>query len=489
MTIRVFNTATGRKEEFVSREPGKVAMYVCGVTVYDHCHLGHARGAFLFDVIRRYLAGRGYRVHYVRNFTDVDDKIIKRAAELGISWRELADRFIAEYRVDMEKLGVRPADVEPKATDHIPEMLAIVEGLVNRGYAYPVDGDVYFRVRAWAPYGRLSGRTFEEMQAGARVEVDERKEDPMDFALWKSSKPGEPSWESPWGLGRPGWHIECSAMSQKHLGHGFDIHGGGKDLVFPHHENEIAQSEAWSGETFARYWMHNGFVNVDREKMSKSLGNFFTIREILDRYDAEAVRLFLLSTHYRNPIDFSDKALSDSVRSLSRFYLLQEEADRRLAADPSPPPEDAAPSPLRGEVAQLRTAFREAMDDDFNTALATGEVFRTASLVGQALREDLLPDDECRRTLHLFREIVGEIAPVLGVFGSDPADWRARLESRQEKARAALPVEEIEEQIRRRNQARKERDFARADAIRRELAERGILIQDGPGGTTWRPAT
>ena len=353
MTLRIFNTRTGRKEDFVPIAPPRVGMYVCGVTVYDLSHLGHGRGALVFDVVRRYLAYAGYRVTYVRNYTDIDDKIIKRAAERGVPWQELAETYIREYVVDMTALGVRPADIEPKATDHIREIVDLVAALVEKGKAYAVDGDVYFRIKAFPAYGELGHRDLEEMLAGARVEVDQRKEDPMDFALWKSSKPGEPWWESPWGPGRPGWHIECSAMAMKHLGPELDLHGGGKDLVFPHHENEIAQTEAVTGRPFVRIWMHNGFVNVNHEKMSKSLGNFFTIRDVLKKFDAEALRFFLLGTHYRSPIDFSDQQLEDATRTLDRIYRLIEEAGTLAAA--------AADGPRDGEAAAAVARPRRAL--------------------------------------------------------------------------------------------------------------------------------
>jgi len=310
--MRIYNTQTGKKEDFTPLEPGKVGIYTCGVTVYDVCHIGHARSAVVFDMIRQYLRYRGYDVKFIKNFTDIDDKIINRANERGIPWDELARMYTDKYYDDMGRLGVEPADVEPKATEHIPEIIGIVKGLVDKGMAYEVDGDVYFEISKFPEYGKLSGRRLEDMRAGARVDVDERKRDPMDFALWKASKPGEPSWESPWGPGRPGWHIECSAMSIKHLGETFDIHGGGADLVFPHHENELTQSEAFTGKPFVKYWVHNGFITVDKEKMSKSLGNFFTIEDILKKFEPEVVRLFLLHTHYRSPIEFSDKLLDET---------------------------------------------------------------------------------------------------------------------------------------------------------------------------------
>ena len=334
--IKVYNTLTGKKEEFIPLQPGKVTIYACGVTVYDFSHLGHARGAVAFDLIQRYFRRKGFEVKYVRNFTDVDDKIINRAKEEAITAAEVARKYIDAYQEDMKRLGVGRADVEPKATEHIAEMLEVIKGLLEKGHAYVIDGDVYFRVASFKEYGKLSKRNLEDLKAGARVEVDERKQDPLDFALWKASKPGEPAWNSPWGSGRPGWHIECTAMGFKHLGETFDIHAGGKDLIFPHHENEIAQSEAYSGKKFVNYWLHNGFVNINQEKMSKSLGNFFMIRDILNQYDAEVVRLFLLSTHYRSPIDFSDANLKDARAGLDRYYTMKESILKVLAGSAPP---------------------------------------------------------------------------------------------------------------------------------------------------------
>ncbi len=493
MPIRLFNTASGHKEEFVPLVPGRVGMYVCGVTVYDLSHLGHARGAVMFDVIRRYLAYRGYDVTYVRNFTDVDDKIIQRANERGEPSHVLAERFIREYVQDMNDLGVRPADIEPKATEHMPEIVGLCSRLVDAGHAYAVGGDVYFRVKSFAGYAKLSGRNLDDLMAGARVEVDERKEDPLDFALWKASKPGEPSWESPWGPGRPGWHIECSAMAMKHLGESIDIHGGGKDLVFPHHENEIAQSEAATGKPFARYWMHNGFVNVDKEKMSKSLGNFFTIRDILAKYDAEVVRLFLLSTHYRNPIDFSDQNLRDKEGSLARFYsFFQAEMEKwaEAAMEAVRPAGDPLLEQFDKELDDLKDDFESAMDDDFNTAMAVGRIFKSMNTLGEILEHPGLTDANRK---HLARRWLGMLGPsgsisaVLGVFNSTKDEWIVRIakltatETDDERAAIDARVEE-------RNRLRREKKWKEADAVRDALAAEGIVIKDGPEGTTWSRA-
>jgi cysteinyl-tRNA synthetase len=480
MTLRIFDTRTGRKEEFVPLAPPRVGMYACGVTVYDLSHLGHARGALVFDVVRRYLAFAGYEVRYVRNFTDIDDKIIKRAAERGLGWQELAELYIGEYVKDMAALGIRPADVEPKATEHIREIVDHVAGLVARGAAYVVDGDVYFRVKSFPAYGELGHRGLEDMLAGARVEVDERKEDPMDFALWKSSKPGEPWWESPWGRGRPGWHIECSAMAMKHLGEQLDIHGGGKDLAFPHHENEIAQTEALTGKPFVRIWMHNGFVNVNAEKMSKSLGNFFTIRDLLAKFDAEALRFFLLGTHYRSPIDFTDQQLADATRTLDRLYRLLAETGALAAASAEGRRDEEAAAAVAG----LEERFREAMDDDFNTAVAIGEIFKAARTVSGALARGGGLD---RATLTGFVAAVRRIGEVLGLFQSDPSDWAARLLAHEQDGLAdGVDAAWVEGKIAERAAARKARDFAVADRVRAELLERGVTLEDGSGGTTWR---
>ena len=354
-------------------------MYVCGVTVYDISHVGHARSAIAFDVIRRYLRFKGFEVRFVKNYTDVDDRIIRRANEQGVSAREISERYIAEDRADMASLGVLPPDVAPKATEHIPQMIALIEQLMGKGLAYAVDGDVYFEVQRFPAYGRLSGKNLDELLAGARVEVDERKRDPRDFALWKAAKPGEPSWPSPWGAGRPGWHIECSAMVMEHLGESIDIHGGGEDLIFPHHECEIAQSEGSTGRPFARFWVHNAFVNMGAEKMSKSLGNTLTIKEIVRRHDPEAIRLYLLGTHYRHPLEFGDERIGEAARALGRLRSLKEEAERIAAK--GPPASGGADAGLLDDVTAHRARFEAAMDDDFNTPQALGVLFDLARVL------------------------------------------------------------------------------------------------------------
>ena len=489
--IKLYNTLSGKKEEFVPIQPGTVLFYACGITVYDYSHLGHARGAVAFDVIRNYFTRKGYKVTYVRNFTDVDDKIINRAKQEGITAEDVAHKYIQAYHEDMKRLGVARADIEPKATEHVSEMVQIVKGLVEKGHAYPVDGDVYFRVASFSDYGKLSKRNLEDLKAGARVEIDERKTDPLDFALWKASKPGEPAWDSPWGPGRPGWHIECSAMSFKHLGETFDIHGGGKDLIFPHHENEIAQSEAYSGKKFVNYWLHNGFVNINQEKMSKSLGNFFTIRDILDQYDAEIVRLFLLSTHYRSPIDFSDANLKDARAGLDRFYTMKEGMVKYLAGKkaPSVKAEEVVAGtdrPLFEKIVNLPKAFDEAMDDDFNTAFAIGLIYDLVREVNKFLAEaGTKREDAAYIILSSAGNAFDTVGRTLGLFTRDPETWFS--ESRQAESKVTLSVERIEELIHQRNEARARKDWAEADRIRKVIDDGGVELFDRADGTVWKP--
>ncbi|MEK6692001.1 MAG: cysteine--tRNA ligase [Nitrospirota bacterium] len=482
--LRIYNTLTGKKEEFVPVKPGEVGMYVCGVTVYDYCHLGHARVSVVFDVIRRYLESKGLKVKYIRNFTDIDDKIINRAKEEAISAEEVAKRFTEEYYRDMDRLGVDRADVEPKATDHIGEIIEIVKGLIGRGYAYEAGGDVFFNVRKFEGYGRLSKRNIDEMMAGARVEINERKNNPLDFVLWKASKEGEPSWPSPWGRGRPGWHIECSAMSMKHLAETFDIHAGGKDLIFPHHENEIAQSEAYTGRPFVKLWMHNGFVNINQEKMSKSLGNFFTIREILNVYDPEVVRFFLLSTHYRSPIDFSDRNLEETEEALDRFYTMLGRANRFLAESKTGEEEeigDGAKSLMDG-ISLFRKGFDESMDDDFNTAQALGHIFELTRNINRFLDKEEKGKGGLK-VLRFAKDAIKEKGKILNLFLREPEEWFKAL--RRVNA-SELSEEEIFKRIKERNEARNNKDWREADRIRKDLEERGILLEDRPEGTVWR---
>jgi len=487
MALRIYNTLSAAKEEFVPIEPGKVSMYVCGVTVYDNCHIGHARANVAFDVVYRYLMHSGYDVTYVRNYTDIDDKIINRANTEGVPFNVISERYIQSFDEDMARLGLAQPTHQPKATEYVDEIIALVQNLVDKGAAYAVEGDVYFCVEKFPGYLKLSKRNLEEMQAGARIDVDERKRHPMDFALWKAAKPGEPFWSSPWGNGRPGWHIECSAMSMKLLGNTFDIHGGGKDLVFPHHENEIAQSEAASGQPFVRYWMHNGFVNINAEKMSKSLGNFFTIREVLDRYDSEVLRFFLLSAHYRSPIDFSDQNLADAEAGLDRIYsalaLLNEALETPSAAEATAAPSGDASLELQDKVSTLQQRFREAMDDDFNTALAIAHLFDLIRTLNRVLAEK--QPAASKELLRRVKREIDVIAGVLGVVTSIPEDYLARLKARK-SSQLPISVEEIEALVTERTAARKAKDFRRSDEIRNQLLEKGIELLDGPGGTEWK---
>jgi cysteinyl-tRNA synthetase len=480
--MRIYNTLSGRKEEFIPMTPGKVRMYVCGVTVYDYCHIGHARSAIVFDVIRRYICYKGFDVTFIKNFTDIDDKIINKSRQEGLPWDAIARKYTEEYYRDMDALGVGRADVEPRATEHIREMIGIIQGLIDRGYAYEVEGDVYFEVDRLQEYGKLSKRDREEMIAGARVEIDERKKNPMDFALWKRSKEGEPSWDSPWGAGRPGWHIECSAMSIKFLGESFDIHGGGADLIFPHHENEIAQSESFTGKPFARYWIHNGFITIDKEKMSKSLGNFFTIREILDKFDAEVVRLFLLSTHYRSPIEFSDEQLREAESSLERYYSTILRIHDFLGKDHARGGFLNAEKNFEEIVLRFRERFIEAMDDDFNTALALGHIFEFIRDANRFL--DGKPSGpEARELLHKTEKLLSEIGGVLNIFGRTPEEWYRSL---MVVKKIGLSEKEILEMIKQRREARQRKEWEMADRIRKELEEKGIILEDKADRTDWK---
>ncbi|MEK6684511.1 MAG: cysteine--tRNA ligase [Nitrospirota bacterium] len=477
--LKISNTLTGKKEPFRSRGTAgkikKVGMYVCGITVYDRCHLGHARSAVVFDVIRRYLEYKKYKVRYVKNFTDVDDKIILRAHKEGRLWIEVAETYIQAYHEDMARLGVPPADVEPRATEYIPEMIGLIQTLIKKKVAYVIDGNVYYRVKQFNGYGKLSKRDTEDLLAGARVEVDERKEDPLDFALWKASKPGEPTWESPWGPGRPGWHIECSAMSMALLGQTFDIHGGGKDLIFPHHENEIAQSEGATGKPFARYWVHNGFVNVNQEKMSKSLGNFFTIQEIFEKspwpeaVTAEVLRYFLVSTQYRSPIDFSDEALKSAKAGLDNFYRMFQKLDEPVATASLP-----RGRKLRVALKAFPKRFEAAMDDDFNTALAVSEMQQLRAAVNAVLDQGL-----SRPLSQAVQKLFRKHGAVLGLFSFSIGQW-----TRTKETGTAISAADVEQRLKERDDARHRKDWARADAIREQLADAGIILEDRPDGTT-----
>jgi cysteinyl-tRNA synthetase len=488
--IHLYNSMTQKKEEFIPLKENQVTMYVCGVTVYDHAHIGHARAAVIFDVIYRYLKYRGFKVTYVRNFTDVDDKIINRANQEGVSWREIAGTYIREYTADTQALGNESPTHEPLATEHIADMIKIITTLIEKGYAYELDGDVYFEVGKFGAYGKLSKKNLDEQMAGARVEADERKKDPRDFALWKKSKPGEPFWPSPWGEGRPGWHIECSAMSQKYLGETIDIHGGGRDLIFPHHENEIAQAEAASGKSFVRYWIHNGFVNINQEKMSKSLGNFFTIKDILKKYHPEVVRLFLLSHHYRSPVDFSAENMNDAKTGLERLYTTLAEVDTLLAEKDFPEVKEEGLSAfdkgLYEEVKNLLSQFEQAMDEDFNTALALGHVYNAVRALNRSLSDsEFKKTDSARSVVALARKAFSKIGTVLGVFQVKPPEFLAMLKN-QKLSDLDITVDEIEKLIEERNQARREKNWKRADEIRDSLLKKNIILEDGRGKTTWK---
>jgi cysteinyl-tRNA synthetase len=482
IAMRIHNTMTGKKEEFEPLAPGKVNMYVCGITAYDVCHIGHARSAIVFDMMRQHLKYKGLEVKFIKNFTDIDDKIINRARELDLPWDDVAEKYISEYREDMRRLKVAPADVEPRATEYIAEMIEIIKGLIDKGFSYELEGDVYFEVNKFAEYGKLSGRSLDEMQAGARVEVDERKRNPMDFALWKSSKEGEPAWESPWGPGRPGWHIECSAMSLKLLGETFDIHGGGADLVFPHHENELTQSEAYTGKQFVRSWVHNGFITVDKEKMSKSLGNFFTIKEILEQFEPEVVRFFLLQTHYRSPIEFSDAQLREMEATLDRYYVTVLRINDFLAAPVGKKDKTQGAEELEKILSSYRARFVEAMDDDFNTALAIGHMFELVREVNRFL--DGKPSGrKARELVEQTLALLKETGSVLRLFERTPAEWYASL---MDVKHIGLTPDDIETLIQKRQEARKQKDWAEADRIRDSLDEKGIILEDKTTGTVWR---
>ncbi len=479
--IKVYNTMSGEKEDFVPLVHGKVNMYVCGITAYDVCHLGHARSAVVFDIIKRYLRYRGYEVTHARNITDIDDKIIARAAKENISTEEVARKYTAEYYRDMGLLGVSRADIEPNATDHITEMVHTIQGLVDKGYAYPVDGDVYFEVSKFSGYGKLSKKKVDDLLSGARVDVDERKKSPLDFALWKASKEGEPFWESPWGEGRPGWHIECTAMSSKYFGESFDIHGGGADLIFPHHENEIAQSEAYSGKPFVKYWMHNGFITVDKEKMSKSLGNFFTIKEILDKYEPEVVRYFLLSAHYRSPIEFSDVQLNEAELSIDRYYTTVMRINDFIEFSGAIE-KISSLAELEELLSSFKDKFHNAMNDDFNTALALGYIFELIREVNKFL--DSKPSGQEARELVLrTRDSLAEIGGVLNIFNKTPKEWYSSL---MKVKNIDLSESDLHERIKARQKAREKKDWTASDSIRDELADRGILLEDKKDGTTWK---
>jgi cysteinyl-tRNA synthetase len=462
MALRIFNTLTRRKEDFETVEPGKVRMYVCGPTVYDKAHVGHAMSALVFDIIRRYLEYRGYAVRHAMNYTDVDDKIINRANQLGLAPIALAEQYIHEYARQLTALNVMPATVNPRATSEIPNIIKMITDLGENGYAYEVDGDVYFRVTKDEDYGKLSGRHLEDMQAGARIGVDERKEHPMDFALWKSSKPGEPSWDSPWGAGRPGWHIECSAMSMHHLGEQIDIHGGGNDLVFPHHENEIAQTESVTGKTFARYWVHNGMMQLAGEKMSKSLGNLVTIDDFLAEHEGDVLRMMVLNSSYRNPLTFGDDVIAQAERALERLRLALRPASGGTLTS------GEAVESLNKQIETSRQGYVDCMDDDFNSAGALGYLFELLRAINQARDAGVAPE-----LINPAQSVLRELMQVFGL--------RPERESGGSQADAFIDL-----LIEIRRELRSQKLWALSDLVRNRLAELGVLLEDSKEGTTWR---
>jgi len=490
MPQKIFNTATREKEVLKTIKEGAIGIYVCGITAYDVCHVGHARAAIVFDVAVRHLRARGYRVTYVKNFTDIDDKIIERAKKEGVSIKEIAQKYIKLHDEDMAALGVVTPDVTPKATEHMAEMIALISVLLEKGHAYCVDGDVYFAINNFHQYGGLSGRNLEEMIAGARVDINDKKKNPLDFVLWKNSKEGEPFWESPWGKGRPGWHIECSAMSRKYLGETFDIHGGGEDLIFPHHENEIAQSQAATGKPLANYWMHNGFVKINSEKMSKSLGNVFPVREILKIYHPEVLRLFMLQSHYRSPVDYSESSLAETRSGLVRCYttlqLLKETlgkpANTAAAANEK---NLAKQQEYISKLKDLKEKFDSSLDDDFNTAQALGSVFETVRLTNNFMAiEKNMPAAIQTNILDEAKKAFDHFGAVLGVFQDDP-DHFFNFDREMEVRKRALNVGEIENLIRERQAARAAKDWTKADAIRQELAGLHVVLKDTINMTSW----
>ncbi|MCC0565340.1 cysteine--tRNA ligase [Brevibacillus borstelensis] len=466
MSIQFTNTLTKQKEAFVPLEPGKVKMYVCGPTVYNYIHIGNARPAIVFDTLRRYLKYRGYEVTFVQNITDVDDKLIRKANEEGITVKEVADRYTDAFNEDLRSLNILPPDIQPRVMQTIPEIIQFIEGLIEKGYAYDSEGDVYFRTGRFTEYGKLSHQPLDELQAGARVEINEKKENPLDFALWKAAKPGEVSWSSPWGEGRPGWHIECSAMALKFLGDQIDIHAGGTDLVFPHHENEIAQSECFTGKVFARYWLHNGMLNINNEKMSKSLGNFILARDLIQHYGGELIRFFMLQGHYRNPINFSDDLLEQAANGLERIKTAYANLRHRLETARPQEPNGLAEEQAR-TISQLREQFIAEMDDDLNTANAITVVYEVVKEANLYLRNQNVGREQVEQYLSLLTELTS----VLGV----------QLEQAEE-----LLDSEVEALIEERTEARRLRNFARADEIRDLLSEKGIVLEDTPQGVRWR---
>lgn len=481
MTLKLYNSASRKKEIFKPIKDGEIGIYVCGVTVYDLCHIGHARSAIVFDVLVRYLRARGFKVTYVRNFTDVDDKIIERSKNTGEDTITLAERYINAFYQDMLALGVFNADVEPRATEHIDDIIDMIESLVEKGFAYVVDNTVYFSVEKFDSYGQLSGRRLEDMIAGARIAVDEKKDHPMDFVLWKGAKPGEPKWKSAWGEGRPGWHIECSAMSCKYLGANFDIHGGGRDLIFPHHENERAQAMAANGVNFANYWIHNGFLTVESEKMSKSLGNFITIQDALKLYHPQELRLFLLSKHYRSPLDFSRSTLSEVRSGLIRIYRTLQRLEEIIGPYKTRSKGIITPFLSKSDGDDFKGHFIKVMDDDLNTAAGLALIFDKVRDINRIIDSS---DKSKDIKSQLIKERSGllDCGKVLGLLEEEPTQFFKEII----KAPSEMSTEEIEKMIRERDEAREAKDWAKADAIREELSKKGIILEDGSEGTSWR---
>lgn len=462
--IQIYNSQSRQKEQFVPLKEGKVGIYCCGPTVYDYFHIGNARPFIMFDVFRRYLESQGFEVTFVQNFTDVDDKMIDRANREGITVKELGERFIGEYFKDAGALGVRPATVHPRATEHMPQMIRLIEGLIENGIAYEKEGNVYFHTPAFPEYGKLSGQNLEDLDSGARISVDDEKKNPLDFALWKAEKPGEPSWDSPWGKGRPGWHIECSAMSMEYLGQHFDIHCGGADLLFPHHENEVAQSEGFTGHPFVNYWMHNGFLNIDNTKMSKSLGNFFTVRDILKEYDPEDVRMLMLSAHYRSPLNFSREMMMQAKASLNRLYTAK---DRLLELQQAAQEKEMTGEDreVMAEVDRIREAFTAGMNNDFNTAEAMGALFELVYLINTRLN-----DNSAREAVEKVADTLRSMTDIFGILVKQ----------------AETVPEEVQALLDQRAKARKERNWAESDSLRDAIAALGFQVEDSPQGQKLR---
>jgi len=484
MSVKIYNTLTRKKEIFQPLEAGHIKLYVCGITSYDYCHIGHARSALAFDMIVRYFRYLGNKVTYIRNFTDIDDKIIARANEQNTTTEELANRFIDEFYIDMDKLGVDRPTLEPKATEHIQEMVDLISELIKKDMAYPANGDVYYSVNSFANYGKLSGRNLEDMQAGARIQINENKNNPMDFVLWKASKPGEPSWDSPWGPGRPGWHIECSAMSRKYLGTTFDIHGGGQDLIFPHHENELAQSEGANDKPFVNMWIHHGFVTIRDEKMSKSLGNFLTIRDILEHYHPEVLRFFIFSTQYRNPLDFSEAAMQDAMAGLNRLYECLAAVDALSDNSSDTAPSIASSKDIK-KIESLEDRFQKAMNNDFNTAQAQGSLFETVKVINKIQRQ--LTDTPSLADHTLLKKAaatIKKLAAIMGILQIPADDYLAERKAAM-LAKTDISEAEILTFIKERNLARDAKNWARSDEIRDILLAKKIELNDGPDGTGW----